>query len=100
LRGLNGTVAPLIKSGGVLYEGPTFDVDTLYADVGGAEQEGWTLAKDPATGADWMMGAALAAQVGLVDRTSGIHNLRCSTVRKVIEANFMSRVNAVRDVSR
>src|SRR5437867_7853026 len=53
LRGPNGTIAPLIKSGGVLYEGPVLDVDTLYADVGGADQDGWTLAKDPATGADW-----------------------------------------------
>lgn len=88
--GGSGAVAPRVDIGAVQYEGPAVVLTNVYQDIGGYGQAGWWLEQDPETNDDWTIDRAISCQIGLVDRSSGLHTVRCTTLRKVLMLRYAS----------
>lgn len=88
IGGPTGIITPIVRNGGVEWEGSQLSLGTAYSDANGANIPQWHAELDPATGKPWTLDAARACQVGLVDRTDGGHAVRCTLVRKLVFVNY------------
>lgn len=99
-RNLVASVTPLrftprIRLGALDYVGPTpvglTASQLAYVDYSGYDRADWRLETNPATGKEWTVAEALAAEVGIRDVTAaGTHVLKCTALRKLLQVAYFS----------
>lgn len=88
-------VRGVVMSGEARVDLPTVSVTSLTYQPTDAIAAGWRQFTDPETGKDWTWPAALAAEVGLWDtKPDTIHEVRCTTMRKLVWVEYASRGGA------